>query len=242
MELNSAFAEKISVREDGGFSCKNCPNFATSVRLLARTHAQTCGSKKKKVGRKAVKISCPVCGTVCEGKKGLVKHFQVSHATSSYRCSTCLKKLKTRKNYLRHLKIHDQVPAVKCPHCRKYFKFKSYRDRHVKRVHITALRVTEQQFKGKDDGDEELVIKIDMKESLVGDNYAWQYEATFPGSDKVNRSSYKSFFNTIGLYCKEDWDAWLMMSQLFNLPLSVDGIEDEEYLLFRSLVCLASNI
>ena len=139
MELDSAFAEKIVMKNDNEFHCKDCPIFVTSIRLLARTHAQSCSSKKKKAGRKPKKISCAECGAACEGRKGLANHFKVNYIISSYNCSQCPKTFKSRKNFANHLKIHDETVGVKCPHCPKIFKYESYKRRHVQRVHKAAL-------------------------------------------------------------------------------------------------------
>ena len=140
MELNSLFDEKIVVKADNFFYCKDCPGFVTSARLLARTHAQSCGSKKKQTGRRPKRISCPDCGAFCEGKKGLKKHYKVSHVITSYNCSKCVKTFKNRKNYVRHLKIHDDRTAVKCPFCPRTFLKESYMRRHMKRVHQNAMK------------------------------------------------------------------------------------------------------
>ena len=139
MELDSAFAEKIVMKNDNEFHCKDCPIFVTSIRLLARTHAQSFSSKKKKAGRKPKKISCAECGAACEGRKGLANHFKVSHIISSYNCAQCPKTFKCRKNFANRLKIHDETVGVKCPHCPKILKYDSYKRRHVQRVHKAAL-------------------------------------------------------------------------------------------------------
>ena len=152
------------------FAATNCPKFATSVRLLARTHAQTCGSKKKQVGRKPKMISCLECGASCEGKKGLSRHFKAIHIISSYTCSQCLKSFKSRAIYVKHLKIHDKVGVVKCPHCPKTFKFESYKKRHIQRVHIMAIKVTECLSKVKSD-EEDLDIEVDLRESKAGEEF-----------------------------------------------------------------------
>ena len=117
MELDSAFAEKIVMKNDNEFHCKDCPIFVTSIRLLARTRAQSCSSKKKKAGCKPKKIYCAECGAACEGRKGLANHFKVSHIISSYNCAQCPKTFKCRKNFANRLKIHDETVGVKCPHC-----------------------------------------------------------------------------------------------------------------------------
>ena len=170
-DLNRLFAEKISVNDDGSFTCKDCPDFATVVRLLARTHAKTCGTVKKKVGRTAKRRPCTVCGTVCEGKKGLNEHFRVNHSTVKYTCSTCFRKFERRKNYLGHLKIHDEQNKIRCPKCPKTFLFKSYLKRHMKRTHADT-QVAEHQDTEEDKEEEE---RHDAAQS--GDGYSWQFQA-----------------------------------------------------------------
>ena len=134
LEVNDAFADKIVVKEDGNFHCKNCPTFITSVRLLARSHANVCGGRKT-VGRKVKKFSCDDCGEVVKGKKNLQKHVKKMHTMPTYQCSTCLKRLKSRVTYRRHLKTHDNNLTIACPHCPKMFRYESYKNRHVYRVH-----------------------------------------------------------------------------------------------------------
>ena len=137
LEINNAFADKIVVKEDGTFHCKNCPTFATSVRLVARSHANVCGKRKTR-GRKSKKLSCDDCGEVVEGKKNLQKHIKKMHTMPTYQCSTCLKRLKSRVTYRRHLKTHDNNLTISCPHCPQMFRFESYKNRHVYRVHIKS--------------------------------------------------------------------------------------------------------
>ena len=74
-------------------------------------------------------------------------------------------------------------------------------------------------------GDEEEVVTIgvEQKEEKYGDNYFWQYEVSFP---KTKKSKYLSFYNSLGLYSKEDWDAWLLTSKLLHLPVPSDGSQD----------------
>ena len=169
-DLNRIFAEKININEDGSFSCKDCPDFATVFRLLARTHAKTCGTVKKKVGRKVKNRPCTVCGIVCEGKKGLARHFQENHGTVKYTCSTCFRKFEKRKYYLGHLKIHEEQNKIRCPYCPKTFLFKSYLKRHLKRTHTPAVTVAEGQSGQEVDAE-------DRQEGVQsGDNILSQYQ------------------------------------------------------------------
>ena len=86
------------------------------------------------------------------------------------------------------------------------------------------MKVTERLAAEKDD---DLEIKVELKETVAKDKKYWQYQATFPGCDGVNKRSYKSFFNTIGLYSKEDWDDWIEVSEMLGLPMSADGVMDD---------------
>ena len=106
---------------------------------------------------------------------------------------------------MKHLKIHDKVGAVKCSHSPKTFKFESYKKRHIQRVHIMAIKVTECLYKVESD-EEDLDIEVDLRESKAGEECSWQYSATFPGCETQNRHYFKSFFNTNGLFSKQDWD------------------------------------
>ena len=235
MELNNLFDEKIVVKADNSFYCKDCPGFVTSVRLLARTHAQSCGSKKKQTGRRPKRISCSDCGALCEGKKGLKKHFKVSHLTTSYNCSHCLKTFKSRKNYARHLKTHDERTAVKCPLCPRTFLNGSYMRRHMKRVHRNALKpnnsISARNNADEDDDDHgtevNFEIEVQLEEAKIGQEHSWQLNVSFPASDKARSSSFGSFFNTLGFYCKEDWNDWVKISQTLSLPLSAGGHRDD---------------
>ena len=233
MELNSLFDEKIVVKADNFFYCKDCPGFVTSARLLARTHAQSCGSKKKQTGRRPKRISCPDCGAFCEGKKGLKKHYKVSHVITSYSCSKCVKTFKNRKNYVRHLKIHDDRTAVKCPFCPRTFLKESYMRRHMKRVHQNAMK-PKANTSVRDNVDEDDVgtevnfeIEVQLEEAKIGQEHSWQLNVSFPASDKARSCSYGSFFNTLGFYSKQDWNDWVKISQILSLPLSAGGHRDE---------------
>ena len=231
MELNSLFAEKIVVQADESFHCKDCPGFVTSVRLLARTHAKSCGSKKMKPGRRPKRISCSDCGALCEGKKGLRRHFKTSHVITSYSCSKCLKTFKSRKYYAMHLKIHDEKTAEKCPFCPKTFRLKSYMRRHMKRAHRNILKPSTSIPVTKNDDDlgteVNFEIEIQLEEAKIDQEHSWQLKVSFPASDKSRSRSHGSFFNTLGVYSKEDWEDWVKISKILSLPLSVSGHRDD---------------
>ena len=181
MEVNEAFADKIVVKEDNTFHCRFCPLFVTSVKLLAKSHAQSCDTKKKK-GRLAKRIQCNECGETFTGKKNLVKHTRESHSMPSYQCSTCMKKFKYRVYYMRHLKIHDRQPSVSCPYCSQKFRFESYKLRHIDRVH--RMKLSSPQNEQENDGGE-VMIEVRDEEKRLGENFFWKYEATFPNLDRA---------------------------------------------------------
>ena len=256
MAANEAFAEKIVVNIDNSFSCKDCPLFATKIRLLARSHALSCG-RKKMAGRRAKQWSCDQCDQLFSGKKELVEHIHRSHSQPQYQCSVCLKKFQYRKSYRRHLMIHSNEPGVvACPHCPKTFRFNSYMKRHVDRVHKTNLDLA-----GSDvvddvidntvsEGSEDLVsINIDQVEAKCDENYYWEVTATFPNSEKRYSSSYEEFYNTLGLHTKEQWDDWILVSKMLGLPISADGSNNELEMAItkhangeESIVCAGSTI
>ena len=64
LDADKAFEEKIVIKDDKAFHCKLCPEFVTSVKLLARSHALSCGTKKK-LGRRVKKKVCDECGGRC---------------------------------------------------------------------------------------------------------------------------------------------------------------------------------
>ena len=223
LETNDAFVEKIVTKEDGTFHCKNCPMFVTSVRLLARSHAQSC-SIKKKMGRRSKKSHCDECGEGFEGKMCLVKHIKERHIMPSYQCSICLRKFKSRVTYRRHLKVHS-LKTVICPHCPKRFSFESYKNRHVARAHVKEIKTAKSKVSMLG-GDEEVVIEITQKEEKNGENFFWEFEASFPNTEKSNSSSYRLFNNSLGLYSKEDWDDWVLASKMLNMSIRADGSND----------------
>ena len=235
MELNDAFKNKIVCKSDETFHCRSCPLFVTSVKLLARSHAQNCGVTKK-LGRKAKMLKCGECGETLVGKKIMRKHVQEMHLLPSYQCSVCGRKFKRRVHYRRHLQIHDQEKRVACPFCPKLFKFESYKVRHVTRVHKTRLNANV---------DLEVVIKINQKEVKCGGNYFWEFEACFPATE--NTSS--SFNNSLELPSVDDWTAWILVSQLLGLPVAADGTKNgfeiaviEEENRDDRIICVGSNI
>ena len=231
VDSNEAFTEKIIVDGDM-FTCKRCPSFVTKVKLLARSHANSCGSKKK-VGRKAKKLKCDDCDEEFTGRKNLVVHAKQFHSSPGYQCSVCRKEFQYRANYRKHLATHNSSNTVECPYCSKTFKFESYKERHVSRVHLKKLNGGQdgckdgQDLKEAEHGrDDEVDIVIAQNEDKIGDSYYYQLESTFPNTEKVRSSSYQQFFSTTGLYCKEDWDDWNLISQMLNIPVTVDGSND----------------
>ena len=223
LEVNEAFAEKILVKDDGTFHCKSCPLFVTSVSLLARSHAQSCGIKKK-VGRRTRKLRCGDCGEVFMGKRVLLKHIKDSHTMPSYQCSSCLKQFKSRNHYRRHLKIHDQVTAVACPYCSKTFAFPSYKARHVNRVHMKKLKTA--QMEQMDMTENEVQIEIIQNEEKHLGNFFWKFEAVFPNIEKSKTSSYQQFYNSLGLYSLEDWNDWMLVSRMLGMSFRADASND----------------
>ena len=133
-DVNAAFEEKIEVKDDDSFHCRICQSFVTNVKLLAKSHAQSCGVKKN-TSRITKRISCSECGKTFGSKADLIKHTKEEHTMSSYECTVCLKKFTYRVYYTRHMKIHDKSTAIVCPFCPKTFQFESYQKRHIKRCH-----------------------------------------------------------------------------------------------------------
>ena len=82
LDVNAAFVDKIEMKDDNIFHCKSCQVFVTSVKLLAKSHAQSCGTKKT-VGRHGKKLSCNECGETFTGKANLIKHTRTSHVMPS---------------------------------------------------------------------------------------------------------------------------------------------------------------
>ena len=231
MELDKAFSDKIVGTDEDSYRCKDCPDFVTRVRLLARTHAQTCSMRKKKQsGRKAKKFKCGDCGIVCDGKMGLAKHYKDSHPTPAYNCSQCDKTFKLRKRYMNHLKIHEEGSRIKCLYCPKTFRFNSYMRRHIGRVHKPTDQPQPQNVyvdNGNDvKSDDEETIEVHLKESLAtsGSGASWQMNVLVPSSDSGDTSSSDgTFFNTLGLNTREEWEEYWEVARL--LPLS-GGVED----------------
>ena len=237
LELNRAFAEKITMRVDNSFTCKDCPKFVTSVRLLARTHAQSCSSqKKKKVGIRSKKWSCPECEASYKNKQGLNKHYKTYHTISKYVCSHCQKKFKSRGNYVKHLRMHDEVAAIKCFFCPKTFRLNCYRSRHIKRMHEKSIVEARDATKDPSD-DEEIVLQVSQTEEKLEDNFYWEYKLTVPSSRKSRNTSHQSFFNTLDLISEEDWTDWIQISKMLSLPLAADG----ECACFEMAVKVSSN-
>ena len=90
-----------------------------------------------------------------------------------------------------------------------------------------AIKVSECLFKTVKSDEEDLTIGVDLRESRAGQDCSWQFSATFPGCEKQNSRSFKSFFNTIGLFSKQDWDEWILVSQMLGLTFSPAGHMDD---------------
>ena len=186
MDTNDAFKDKIVCKDDNSYHCRFCPLFVTSVNLLARSHAQSCGGKKK-LGRHAKKLTCGECGGVFTGKLNMMKHIKESHTLPSYQCSICLRMFKKRLHYRRHLKVHDKERTVSCFFCPKQFQFESYRSRHVQRVHMKKLKPIHKEPAKTGDEDKVVIVGVDQTEEKYGDNYFWQYEVSFPNTEKTSK-------------------------------------------------------
>ena len=115
-EVNKKYKEKI-IEHTLGFSCKLC-TFATGIELKAKTHAVSCGVKRKKSAGKKV-IVCQECQETFESNVKLHKHFQKLHQKGTYKCSKCGKTYKKRRSYSLHLKLHDNEfkNRFKCNQC-----------------------------------------------------------------------------------------------------------------------------
>ena len=59
--IDEAFKDKIVCRDGNSYNCRCCPLFVTSVKLLAMSHAQSYGEKKK-LGRRTKVLKCDECG------------------------------------------------------------------------------------------------------------------------------------------------------------------------------------
>ena len=217
--IEEAFKDKIVCRDGNSYNCRCCPLFVTSVKLLARSHAQSCGEKKK-LGRRAKVLKCDECGDSFMGKIMLVKHVQEKHTLPQYQCSICLKKYKKRLHYRRHLKIHNNPLTSFCPFCSSVFKFEYLRDRHVTRVHRKKLKA-----KKINTDENEANIDINQTEEKHGSNFFWQFEVSFPTNTKSSSSSDQFFYNSLGLYSEADWDAWMLSSKLLGLPVTANGCD-----------------
>ena len=179
MALNHAFAEKILIDADNSFHCRDCPDFVTNVRLLARTHAQSCSATRKQPGKSRMKnIPCLDCDERFGSKRSLRRHFKECHDVASYTCFHCQKKIKSRVNFQKHLKLHRELTPIKCQYCDKSFSFKSYLNRHVLRVH-------------KNKNEEEIQLCVEQKEVKSGENFTWEYQVFVP-STKNTENSYRA--------------------------------------------------
>ena len=261
--VDDAFAERIIVKDDNTFHCKVCPTFVTNVLLLARSHAQSCSIMKKKKGRQAKNLDCAECGETFKGKAALVQHTRQNHHLPSYRCSTCGKKFTKRTYYMRHLQMHETPLFFSCTYCPKKFRFKSYKERHIRKVHQKVLNRSEMAEVGaggeevmavtasnkKDANDDEMVVSVHTEEKLYGENLYWKYEAKIPEPDRVRSASGVSFYNSLGFSSKDEWDEWMMVSEMLKLPYSADGSDEGfEFAITKeengdeTIVCVGSRI
>ena len=110
--------------------------------LKAKTHASSCGKKKRKLKLKK-KHSCTECQQTFNKKCALNKHFSDSHQNSGYKCSTCFVSYKNRKTYTLHLKTHDSefLNKFRCDLCKYKTRDNWLLKRHQRFKHTTYLSV-----------------------------------------------------------------------------------------------------
>ena len=136
-ETNKKFNDKME-KNGSGYTCKLC-GFATVILLKAKTHALSCGAKKKKPAKKVVE--CQSCDEKFPNKAKLNKHFQSIHQKSRYTCSKCGRTFKLWKSYTLHLKCHDlqYLARHKCTLCGYKARDKWLLQRHIGLKHSSRL-------------------------------------------------------------------------------------------------------
>ena len=76
-------------------------------------------------------------------------------------------------------------------------------------------------------GDAVSVLNVEYLEERIGNNASWQLDVTVLDPEKDRHTKFNSFFCTLGLTCVEDFNAWMEISRAFELPVSVDGSNED---------------
>lgn len=162
-EVNKKYSEKI-IEQNLGYTCRMC-DFATGIYLKAKTHAVSCGSKRKKSVKKI--IDCQQCEDKFKGKAELHKHFQRVHQSASYKCSKCGRSYKLRKSYMLHLKSHDSefLDRFKCKVCDYKTRDNWLLERHMQKKHSDKVKNLVSGIIA------ELIASMDCAAELVDDTF-----------------------------------------------------------------------
>ena len=143
--VNKKFAVKI-MQSGLGYRCKSC-TFQTGLLLRAKTHALSCGGKKKKICKRKQSL-CPECVEKFDSKAKFNEHFKTFHQNSNYTCSKCFHNYTRRKTYMLHLKTHDAdfISKFKCERCEYKARDKWLLDRHFRNKHVKGSEVISKEL------------------------------------------------------------------------------------------------
>ena len=81
------------------------------------------------------KVSCPVCGVICQKGSALKSHIRTVHEKAKdYQCLLCGQTFGVKSSLQKHEIYHTGVKKFEC-HCGKVFATQNYLQRHTVTVH-----------------------------------------------------------------------------------------------------------
>ena len=158
----AAFKEKIYLRTDGKYACKNCPSLTLAYKSVASRHARLCGERPNVPREKSTferhTCSADDCTARFASMRELNSHYSSAHpGRRPLKCPPCRKIFKNSDNHKRHMREKHSVGKK---HSCEFCPFTTARyveiGHHIKRSHKDEydLLVAEAEEKEKEGGQE----------------------------------------------------------------------------------------
>jgi hypothetical protein len=120
----AAFKEKMYLKPNKRWGCRQCIKWETKLEMRAKRHARSCGERPRepRVRSQVATMACSALG--CDQKfarrRELHLHYRREHADRArpYRCQVCRHTFALSWLLRRHsAEFHSDLDSQKCPHC-----------------------------------------------------------------------------------------------------------------------------